>query len=130
MPVHACTTFFTFARMHIEQLRDYCLGKPAVTEGFPFGPDTLVFKVKGKVFLLAGLDQQPCSFNAKCNPDYALELREQYPGAVSGAYHMNKKHWNTVVCDGQLTNERLLALVDHSYRLVVAGLPKKDRESL
>lgn len=116
--------------MHIEQLRDYCLGKPAVTEGFPFGPDTLVFKVKGKVFLLAGLDQQPCSFNAKCNPDYALELREQYPGAVSGAYHMNKKHWNTVVCDGQLTNERLLALVDHSYRLVVAGLPKKDRESL
>lgn len=116
--------------MHIEQLRDYCLAKPAATEDCPFGPDTLVFKVKGKVFLLAGLDEQPCSFNAKCDPDYAQELREQYPGSVSGAYHMNKKHWNTVVCDGQLTDAMLLSLIDHSYRLVVAGLPKKDRESL
>lgn len=116
--------------MHIEQLRDYCLAKPGVSEGFPFGPDTLVFKVRGKVFLLSGLDQQPCSFNAKCDPDYALELREQYPHAVSGAYHMNKKHWNTIICDGQLTSELLLSLIDHSYSLVVAGLPKKERESL
>ncbi len=123
-------SFSYFWVMHIEQLRDYCLAKAAVTEGFPFGGDTLVFKVKGKVFLLAGLDEQPCSFNAKCDPDYAIELREQYPDSISGAYHMNKKHWNTVVCDGQVPHATLLTLIDHSYNLVVAGLPKKDRESL
>ncbi len=119
-----------FGIMHIEQLREYCLAKPATSESFPFGPETLVFKVMGKVFLLAGLDEQPCSFNVKCEPEYAIELREQYPDTISGAYHMNKKHWNTVVCDGRLTDDALMRLVDHSYELVVAGLPKKDRDSL
>ena len=116
--------------MHIEQLRDYCLSKPGVTESCPFGPNTLVFKVAGKVFLLTGLDNQPLSFAAKCNPEYAVELREQHPNTVTGAYHMNKRHWNTIVSNGELNDKKLLDLIDHSYDLVVAGLPKRDRESL
>ncbi|WP_257669621.1 MmcQ/YjbR family DNA-binding protein [Parapedobacter tibetensis] len=116
--------------MHIEQLRDYCLAKPGVTESCPFGPDTLVFKVAGKIFLLTGLDSQPLSFNAKCNPEYALELRERNPHAVQGAYHMNKRHWNSISCNGELSDDILMGLIDHSYELVVAGLPKKDREQL
>lgn len=116
--------------MHIEQLRDYCLAKPGVTEGFPFGPDTLVFKVAGKVFLLTGLASHPLSFNAKCDPAYAVELREQHPHSVSGAYHMNKKHWNTIICDGELDDRQLTHLIDHSYDLVVTGLPRKEREAL
>ena len=116
--------------MHIEQLRDYCLGKPGVTESFPFGPETLVFKVAGKIFLLTGLDSQPLSFNVKCDPPYAQELREQYPDTVTGAYHMNKKHWNTLYCNGVLNDTMLIRLIDHSYDLVVAKLPKSAREAL
>jgi predicted DNA-binding protein (MmcQ/YjbR family) len=116
--------------MDIEQLRDYCLQKPGVTEGFPFGPDTLVFKVCGKVFLLAGLDQHPVSFNVKCRPDYALELREQYPGAVRPGYHMNKKHWNTVTCDGSVSHRMLLSFIDESYGQVISGLPVRLRNEL
>lgn|SRR5690606_11995142 len=116
--------------MHIEQLRDYCLGKPGVTESCPFGPDTLVFKVAGKIFLLTGMDSQPLSFNVKCDPAYALELREQHPHTVTGAYHMNKKHWNTVSCNGELNEHMLTRLIDHSYELVVAGLPKQTRNGL
>lgn len=116
--------------MHIEQLRDYCLSKPGVTESCPFGPDTLVFKVIGKMFLLAGLDSQPLSFSAKCDPEYAIELRERHPHSIAGAYHMNKRHWNSVGCNGELSNEELTALIDHSYDLVVAGLPKREREAL
>ena len=111
--------------MHIEQLRDYCLVKPGVTESCPFGPDTLVFKVAEKVFLLTGLDSRPLSFSVKCDPDYALELRERYPGVVVGAYHMNKKHWNSVKCNGILADNLLTALIDHSYALVVSALPKR-----
>lgn len=116
--------------MHIEQLRDYCLAKPGVTEGFPFGPDTLVFKVAGKVFLLTGLDSHPLSFNVKCDPAYAVELREQHPHSVAGAYHMNKKHWNTIICNGELDDRKLTHFIDLSYDLVVAGLPRKERETL
>lgn len=114
--------------MHIEQLRDYCLSKPAVTESCPFGPDALVFKVAGKMFLLTGLDIHPLSFSAKCDPERAIALRDQYPHSVRGAYHMNKRHWNEVVCEGALTDQQLQELIDHSYELVVAGLPKKMRE--
>lgn len=116
--------------MHIEQLRDYCLAKPAVTESCPFGPGTLVFKVAGKMFLLAGLDSQPLSFSAKCNPEYAAELRDRHPHTIKGAYHMNKRHWNEVACDNELSDQQLMALIDHSYGLVVEGLSKKIRESL
>ena len=104
--------------MDIEFLRDYILQKPAVTEGFPFGEDVLVFKVNNKLFLLVPLNAQPLQFNAKCNPDEALELREEYPDAVLPGYHMNKKHWNTIVINGMLTNKQLLQMVDNSYNLV------------
>lgn len=104
--------------MHIELIRDYILQKPFVTEGFPFGEDTLVFKVKEKIFFLAGLDSAPLQFNVKCNPDKALELREAYPETVLPGYHMNKKHWNTIIVDGRLTAKQLKEMIDDSYDLV------------
>jgi len=107
--------------MNIEQIREYCLSKEGAEEGFPFGEDTLVFKVGGKIFLLMGLDAVPVQFNAKCDPDRALELREQYDCIVPG-YHMNKKHWNTVIVDGTLSDRQLKELIDGSYELV---RPKK-----
>ncbi|MES2061540.1 MAG: MmcQ/YjbR family DNA-binding protein [Bacteroidota bacterium] len=108
--------------MHIEELRDYCLAKPAVTEGFPFGEDTLVFKVGEKIFLITSLGQP--SFNVKCDPEKAVELREQFDEVTPG-YHMNKKHWNTVRTDGSLTNKQLRDMIDHSYDLILKSLPKK-----
>ncbi|RFZ92432.1 MmcQ/YjbR family DNA-binding protein [Mucilaginibacter conchicola] len=113
--------------MNIEDLRDYCLAKPGVTEGFPFGEETLVFKVGEKVFLLTGLGDN--SFNVKCDPEKAIELREQF-NEVQPGYHMNKKHWNTVRTDGSLTGKQLKEMVNHSYDLVLAGLPKKLREEI
>jgi len=104
--------------MDIEQLRNYALSKPDVEESFPFGEDTLVFKVNGKIFLLIGLDNQPLQFNVKCNPDKAIELREEFPDSVLPGYHMNKKHWNTIVVNGQLSNQQLKEMVDDSYNLV------------
>ncbi|MBS1687253.1 MAG: MmcQ/YjbR family DNA-binding protein [Bacteroidetes bacterium] len=103
--------------MNIEELRDYAIAKPETEEGFPFGESTLVFKVKGKIFLLVSLDAEPLQFNAKCDPEKAMELREQYDSVLPG-YHMNKKHWNTVIIDGSLSNKQLKELVDHSYALV------------
>ena len=105
-------------KMNIEELRDYVLQKPSVTEGFPFGEDTLVFKVKDKIFLLTGLESDPLQFNVKCDPDKAIELREEYPGSVLPGYHMNKKHWNTVIIDGVLSKKQLKEMVDNSYNLV------------
>lgn len=104
--------------MNIEELREYVLQKPDVTEGFPFGEDTLVFKVKEKIFLLTGLDSNPLQFNVKCNPDKAIELREEFPETVLPGYHMNKKHWNTIIVDGTLSKKQLKEMVDHSYNLV------------
>ncbi len=104
--------------MNIETLRDYILQKPAVTEGFPFGEDTLVFKVKEKIFFLAGLDSSPLEFNVKCDPDKAIELREEFPESVLPGYHMNKKHWNTIIVDGRLSAKQLKEMIDDSYKLV------------
>ena len=104
--------------MNIESLRDYILQKPFVTEGFPFGDTVIVFKVKEKVFLLVPLDTIPLEFNVKCDPSLAIELREDYPDSVLPGYHMNKKHWNTVIVDGKLSNKQLIEMVDESYRLV------------
>jgi predicted DNA-binding protein (MmcQ/YjbR family) len=109
--------------MNIETLREYCLSKPGAEESLPFGPDTLVFKVKGKIFLLVGLDQEILSFNVKCDPDLAVELRETY-AAVKPGYHMNKKHWNTIVVDGSVTTVVLKEWIDLSYKLV-SGTGKK-----
>lgn len=104
--------------MDVEVLRDYVLQKENVTEGFPFGEETLVFKVNDKIFLLVSLDAQPLQFNVKCDPDLAIELREEYPTAVLPGYHMNKKHWNTIVLNGTLSKKQLLKMVDDSYELV------------
>lgn len=104
--------------MNLGQLTDYCLSKPGAEESFPFGEDTLVFKVNGKMFLLVSVSDEPLSFNAKCDPDWALELRASYDCVVPG-YHMNKKHWNTVVIDGALDRKMLQRLIDHSYELVL-----------
>lgn len=103
--------------MDIENIRDYCLAKDDVEETLPFGPDTLVYKVKGKIFLLMGMDTEPLSFNVKCDPDLALELRATYT-CVQPGYHMNKKHWNTVTVDGSVSFKQLKEWIDHSYQLV------------
>jgi predicted DNA-binding protein (MmcQ/YjbR family) len=103
--------------MDIETLREYCLSKPDAEETQPFGPDNLVFKVGGKMFLLLSLDEVPPSFNVKCDPDKAIELREEYPSVQPG-YHMNKKHWNTVTVDGSVSSKQLKEWIDWSYDLV------------
>ena len=115
--------------MNIETLREYCLSKKAVTEDFPFGETTLVFRVKNKIFLLVSLDASPLQFNAKCEPDKAVELREQYD-AIQPGYHMNKKHWNTVIIDGSVSTSLLKEMIDDSYKLIVQSLPKKTRDNL
>jgi len=104
--------------MNAEELREYVLQKENVTEGFPFGEDTLVFKVNGKIFLLVSLSSSPLQFNVKCDPDEAVHLREQYPGSVLPGYHMNKKHWNTVVINGGLAKKQLFKMLEDSYKLV------------
>jgi predicted DNA-binding protein (MmcQ/YjbR family) len=104
--------------MNIEILRDYVIEKPFVSEGFPFGDTVIVFKVNGKVFLLVPLDTSPLQFNVKCDPEKAIELREAYPENVLPGFHMNKKHWNTIIVDGALSKKQLLEMVDESYRLV------------
>ena len=112
--------------MHVESIRNYCLLKPAVSEGFPFDETTLVFKVAGKMFALFRLEQQPIEINLKCDPEKALSLREEYNGVKPG-YHMSKKHWNTITIDGELSKIMVNALIDHSYELVVSKLTKKLR---
>ena len=110
--------------MNIEELRDYCLSKKGVEEGFPFGEDTLVFKVMGKMFLLTGLEYNPVQFNAKCDPEKIVDLRENYSCVLPG-YHMNKQHWNTIICDGSVSTNQLREWIDNSYNLVVSSLTKK-----
>lgn len=112
--------------MNIEDLQQFCLSLPEVEETLPFGPDTLVFKVQGKVFLLAGLDQSPVSFNVKCDPEKAIELREAYP-AVQPGYHMNKKHWNTITADGSISTSLLKEWIRESYELVKPRAKKKKQ---
>jgi predicted DNA-binding protein (MmcQ/YjbR family) len=108
--------------MNIESLRSYCLNKKGVIESFPFGDDTIVFKIFDKIFLLAGLNN-PISFNVKCNPEQAIILREENQEIIPG-FHMNKKHWNTVYYNGTLSVVFLHQLIDHSYQIVLDSLPK------
>lgn len=114
--------------MDIVTFREYCISKPGVTEGFPFDNQTLVFKVMGKMFALTDVDLFT-SINLKCDPEYAVELRDEYAGIKPG-YHMNKKHWNTVLCDGSVADNLIKDLINHSYDLVVDGLPKRLKEEL
>lgn len=115
--------------MDLESLRLYCLSQKAASEDMPFGEETLVFRVLGKIFALTSLDTEGCRVNLKCDPEYALELREQYADIQPG-YHMNKKHWNTVLCENGLDDKLIKSLIDHSYNLVVKSLPKAQREGL
>ena len=116
--------------MNVVFFRDYCLAKPGVEEGFPFGEQTLVLKVMGKMFALASLTNTWFSCNLKCNPERSLELREEYESIIPG-YHMNKKHWNTVSYEFSDLPEKLITeLIDHSYDLVVSSLTKKLKEDL
>ncbi|MBL7950319.1 MAG: MmcQ/YjbR family DNA-binding protein [Flavobacteriales bacterium] len=114
--------------MTLEQFRAHCIKKSGFSEDFPFGPETLVFRVAGKIFALMDADAF-ASVNLKCDPERAIELRERYEGIIPG-YHMNKQHWNTVSADGSVPGKLLLELADHSYDLVRASLPKKLREGL
>ena len=115
--------------MNIEDLRNHCVKKKGVEETFPFDSDTLVFKVMGKAFLLTGLAARPLSFNVKCDPERAVELREKH-SCVQPGYHMNKKHWNTITPDGSVTDKLVYGWIDDSYELVVDGLPKRIKEKL
>jgi predicted DNA-binding protein (MmcQ/YjbR family) len=104
--------------LNIEEIREYALSLEDVTEGFPFGESVLVFKHKNKMFLLLPLDETALQFNVKCDPDLALQLREEFPDAVLPGYHMNKKHWNTIVVNGVLKNQQLKQMIADSHRLV------------
>ena len=115
--------------MNIEELHAYCMSKPFAEETFPFGEETLVFKVLGKAFLLSGINEKPVQFNVKCDPEKAIELREQYSFVLPG-YHMNKKHWNTIICESGVSSKFIKQWIDHSYQLVVESLPKKEREKV
>lgn len=115
--------------MNIEQIREYCLKKKGATEEFPFDEETLVFKVIGKIFLLTSLDSIPLQINLKCDPEKAINLREEYE-AVQPGYHMNKRHWNTVTIDGSVPLLMIKEWIDDSYNLVSAGLKKSDLKKL
>jgi predicted DNA-binding protein (MmcQ/YjbR family) len=110
--------------MHVESIRNYCLLKAAVTESFTFDQVTLVFKVGGKIFATLRLDKKPLAINLKCDPERSVELRDSYQSVIPG-YHSNKKHWNTIFVDGELSKDLVEELIDHSYNLVLVKLSKK-----
>jgi predicted DNA-binding protein (MmcQ/YjbR family) len=110
-----------------QELRALCLSFDGAVEDFPFGPDTSVFKVGGKLFALTALDARPLKVNLKCDPDDALRLRREHAGWILPGWHMNKRHWNTVTADGALPDALVRELVEDSYDLVVAGLPRAER---
>ena len=112
--------------MDLAEFREYCLTKPDTTEGTPFGPDVLVFKVCGQMFALAALDEAPITVKLKCDPDLALDLRDRYEQVTPG-YHMNKKHWNTIEIESGIPALELRRMIDHSYELVVSNLPRAAR---
>ena len=114
--------------MDLETVREYCLKKNGVKESLPFGGDTPVYKVMGKIFLIANINP-PVSINLKCDPEKAVELREHY-AAVTPGYHMNKMHWNTIEIDNSVPDKFIYNWIDHSYELVSNGLKRSDREKI
>ena len=112
--------------MDFDTLRTHLIRRKGAAEEMPFGPSALVFKVMGKMFALIGVDDDPLRMNLKCDPDYALLLRQRYTGVIPG-YHMNKQHWNTVVLDDSVPDDLILDMIDDSYDLVVKGLRRVDR---
>ena len=119
---------FNFVRMNIEELREYCLSLPHVKEDMPFDEETLVFKVGGKMFCFASLEGN-LKMNLKCDPDEAIEMRETFASVLPG-FHMNKRHWNTVLIDGSVSDGLLKTWVLNSYKLVIAKLTKAVRAEL
>jgi predicted DNA-binding protein (MmcQ/YjbR family) len=115
--------------MELSELQATLRAKPGATEEYPFGPETLVLKVGGKMFALLGLNDTPLRLTLKCEPSYAEVLRAEYP-AVTPGYYMNKQHWNTITLDGSLPEALLLSLIDDSYRLVVQGLSRRAQQQL
>ena len=115
--------------MDTEAIRKYCLKKKSVKESFPFGNSTLVFKVSGKIFLLLSLEAVPAQFNVKCDPEQAEIFREEYASVIP-AYHMNKKHWNTIILNGNVPAGLIREMIDASYLLVIKTLPLKERKRL
>jgi len=115
--------------MHLDEIRAYCLALPETTEGFPFGPDPLVFKVGGKMFALMGIDDIPPRVVLKCDPERTVELRERHAAISEGPYFRNL-HWNYVMLDGSVPRDLVRSMIDDSYRLVVAKLKKADRERI
>ncbi len=115
--------------MNIESIREYSLAKPGTSEKMPFDDDVLVFRVMGKIFLLMSISEG-IRMNLKCDPEYAIELRERYEGEIIPGYHMNKQHWNTVYFNGNLSDKLLKELIDHSYDLIAKSLKKAQREEL
>ena len=121
--------YIELIEMHIEAFREYCIAKKGVTEEFPFDDVTLVFKVMGKMFALAPLERLPSQVNLKCDPERAIQLREEFDGVIMPGYHMSKVHWNTLYLE-QLPPALILELIDHSYTLVVDKLSKKLKEEM
>ena len=119
----------TLNKMNLEELRDYCLSLPHVTEDMPFGEDILVFRICNRIFLLTSLESVPLRVSLKCDPERAIELREQYPDKIIAGYHLNKKHWNTVSLE-ELPLPLIKEMIQHSYEQVLAKVPKKEREVL
>ena len=116
-------------KMNLEELREYCLSLPHVTEDMPFGEDILVFRICNRIFVLTSLESVPLRVSLKCDPERAIELREQYPDKIIAGYHLNKKHWNTVLLEG-LPLTLIKEMIQHSYDQVLAKVPKKEREVL
>jgi predicted DNA-binding protein (MmcQ/YjbR family) len=114
--------------MNVEEVRSVCIARKGVSEGFPFDETTLVVKVGGKIFALINLDRNP-SVNLKCDPERAIDLRERYD-AITPGYHMNKTHWNTLILDGSLPDRLIAELINHSYELILASLPKKKQDEV
>lgn len=115
--------------MELERLRHYLLSKKGAYEDFPFGPQAMVFKVKGKMFALISWGERPLRMNLKCDPEWALHLREIY-AAVQPGYHMNKRHWNSIIIDDTLPEEEVFSMMNDSYDLVVNGLTRAEKKSL
>jgi len=115
--------------MNLADLKYYLKNMPGSLEDYPFGPDTLVYKVMGKMFALVAIDENPLRINLKCDPNEAIVLRDMYESVIPG-YHMNKEHWNTVILDGTIPELDIKKMIDESYRLIIKSLKKADREYL
>ncbi|MEJ2484193.1 MAG: MmcQ/YjbR family DNA-binding protein [Anaerolineales bacterium] len=117
------------AGLTLEVIKAYCLAKPGSSAGYPFGEGTLVFKVLDRMYALCSEDERPLRINLKCDPDDALALRAQYSAIIPG-YHMNKKHWNSLIMDGSLQDSLVFELIDHSYQLVISKLSQAKQRKL